>query len=258
MDATVHKKGLAPWKMLLLPLMTAVILMAYLWAKDIPTFQDPKSARIIFWHVPMAILSMVWFLAACIYAVRFLARHDDFDDVRSSKAAEVGLLLTVLATVTGAIFSKMQWAGGVNSPWYAGYWQWDPKQTAIVVVMLIYAAYFGLRASVDDPRSRARLAAVYAVLAFVAVPFLYYVLPHLPIFGTLHPEGVINTRQGLDVPYRTTFWLATLGFLGISTWSYQLQLRVAQLALRREIGEEALSESRTEAVRRPATTGVME
>jgi heme exporter protein C len=244
--------------MLLLPLMTAVILMAYLWAKDIPTFQDPQSARIIFWHVPMAILSMVWFCAAFVYSIRFLARHEEFDDVRSAKAAEVGLLLTVLATITGAVFSKMQWAGGVNSPWYSGYWQWDPKQTAIVVVILIYSAYFGLRMSIDDPRQRARSSAVYAILAFVAVPFLYYVLPQLPIFGSLHPEGVINTRQGLDTPYRTTFWLSTLGFLGISLWSYQLQLRAEQLALRRELREDIVSEARTEAVRRPAATGALE
>ncbi|HEU4754998.1 MAG TPA: cytochrome c biogenesis protein CcsA, partial [Armatimonadota bacterium] len=171
-----------------------------------------------------------------------------FDDTRAAKAAEVGLLLTVLATITGAVFSKMQWAGGFNSPWYAGYWQWDPKQTAIVVVIVIFMAYFGLRMSVDDERKRARLAAVYAILGFVAVPFLYWILPQLPAFGSSHPQGVI--QGGMDPAYRTTFWLSTLTFFGVSLWGYQLQLRAEQALARVRLGAGTEPEARTEAVRR--------
>jgi heme exporter protein C len=243
---------LAAWKWLLLPLMAAVILMCYLWAGDLKPFQSPVTARIIFWHVPMAILSMVWFAAAAVYAGRYLWRKAAFDDTRSVKSAEVGLVLTVLATVTGAIFSKMQWAG-VSTAWYQGYWQWDPKQTAIALVIVIYLAYFGLRASVEDPRTRANVSAVYALLAFAAVPFLYYVLPLLP--GTsVHPTQVINTREGMDTPYRTTFWLSTLTFLAVSIWAYQLQLRVERLA-DRVPSVEAAVEPRMEAVRKPVPEG---
>jgi len=235
-----HKPGggLAAWKWLLLPLMTAMTCMAYLWAGDAKRFGSPATARIIFWHVPMAILSMVWFFAAAWYSIRYLVRKHAFDDTRASLAAEVGLLLTALATVTGAIFSKMQWAGGFESPWYAGYWQWDPKQTAIVIVIVIYMAYFALRMSVEDSRTRARLAAVYAVLGALSVPFLYYTLPHLPIFQdtTLHPTDVVKAG-GMDVPYRWTFNLSTLAHLGVSIWAYQLKVRLARLEQRAPSGE---------------------
>ena len=243
--------GLSPWKWLLLPGMAAMVVMSYLWAGDIVSFVSPKTTRIIFWHVPMAILSMVWFFVAAFYSVKVLVGKDRFDDERASRAAEVGLLLTVLATVTGAVFSKMQWAGGLNSPWYSGYWQWDPKQTAIVIVIVIFMAYFGLRMSVDDASKRARLAAVYAILGAIAVPVCFYVLPVLPIFGqTVHPTDTI--RQGMDVPYRVTFWLANLLFLGFSLWGYQLQLRLARLAERKSVTAGA-AEPRFEAVRtRPA------
>jgi heme exporter protein C len=252
-DVTV-RKGLAPWKWLLLPMMTAVILMAYLWVGDAQGFASPRSARIIFWHVPMAMLSVVWFFAAAFYSVRYLVRHDEFDDTRAAKAAEVGLLLTTLATVTGAIFSKMQWAGGLNRPWYEGYWQWDPKQTAIVIAILIFAAYFALRMSVDDPNTRARLSAVYCVLAAAAIPFLYWVLPNLPAMGaSMHPGRVVLSNTGLDPQYKATYWLATLSFLGISLWVYQLQLRVEQVAARRlGVREAAAEEPRLEAVRKTA------
>lgn len=243
---------MALWKWLLLPWMAAVIVASYLWAKDIPYFQSPKTARIIFWHVPMAMLSMVWFLAAAIYSGRYLIKRNPLDDIRSELAAEMGLLLTVLATVTGAVFSKMQWNGGMNSPWYEGYWQWDPKQTAIVIVLFIFMAYFAIRMSVTDPARRANLSAVYAILGFAAVPFLYYVLPHLPAFGgSQHPELIVF-RGGMDVMYKTTFRASTLGFLGITTWGYQLKLRLAQVAERIGADEGVAENVRYQAVRKPA------
>lgn len=244
-------RGLSPWKWLLLPGMVAVILMGYLWAGDLPVFQMPGTARIMFWHVPMAMVSMVWFGATAWYSIQVLRGRDYFADVRASKAAEVGLLLTVLATVTGAIFSKMQWAGGLGSPWYYGYWQWDPKQTAIAIVIVIFMAYFGLRMSIDNPDNRARVSAAYAILGALAVPFLYYTLPHLPIFGqTIHPVDVV--KQGMDTPYRATFWLANLMFLGFTLWGYQLQLRVARLAEKRlAAAGSATAEPRFEAIRKP-------
>lgn len=244
------KTGLIWWKWALLPLMTAVICMAYLWAKDLKSFQDPATARLVFWHVPMAILSMVWFLAAAIYSARYLLKGIPFDDTRAARAAEVGLLLTVLATVTGAVFSKMQWAGGFNSPWYAGYWQWDPKQTSIVITIVIYMAYFGLRMSVEEPGMRARFSAVYAILSFVAVPFLYYVIPQLTLAlgQSIHPTGVI--QGGMDREYSLTFRLSTLGFLGITTWAYQMRLRLDRLAERRIEGAGPSGGERVQAVRR--------
>src|SRR3712207_1950083 len=95
--AGTGRRGLAPWKWLLLPLMTAVILMTYLWLGDLEDFPgDPKTPRIIILHVPLAILSMFWFAAASFYSLRYLVRQTEFDDTRASRAAEMGLLLTIL------------------------------------------------------------------------------------------------------------------------------------------------------------------
>ena len=246
-----QRASLAPWKWLLLPLMAAVTIMTYCWLGPAQGFMDPESARIMIWHVPQAMLSVIWFAAAAWYAVRYLSKNQPFDDIRSAKAAEVGLILTVLTVVTGAVFSKMQWGGGFNSPWYAGYWQWDPKQTCALIAVLFYGAYFGLRMSVEDARSRARLSAVYAALGIVVVLFLYYIVPQVMAHDTLHPNAPVFKTGGLSPSYKTTYWLATLGFLGITIWSYQLQLRLAALAERRLTRTATTRTSRTEAVRRP-------
>lgn len=234
------------WKPLLGPWMAAVILLAYLWAGPLANgFQEPEAARIIFWHVPMAMLGLVWFWTGAYHALRYLYGRDQGNPERDARVlycSEIGLLCTVLATVTGAVFATVQW----GTPW-----NWDPKQVSITVLILIYMAYFALRASVETAELRARLSAVYAVVGAVATPLLMYVIPQLPQIRQLHPDNVI--AGGLDGKWRLIYWMSTLGFLGTSAWIYQLRLRMVELETRRVAAAEA--PVRTEATRKRLAEG---
>jgi heme exporter protein C len=214
--AAAVERGVAWWKWLLAPWMLAVIVAAFVFVAPAQDFRDPGAARIIFFHVPVAILLFVWFFAAAWYGWQFLKRGDLRYDTRAAAAAEVGLLCTVLATVSGSIFAKVQW--GL-------WWSWDPKQVAIVVVMFAYFAYFGLRSSIEDEDRRARLSSVYAILAGIAAPFILKGMQYLPI-ETLHPKDVIEQRR-MSPDYQTVFYASVIGYLGITLWIYQLRLRLA-------------------------------
>ncbi len=140
--------------------------------------------RIVIMHVPTGWLTSIAFLVSAIYSFLYLRRGRDRDDARAVAAAELGLIFSILATVTGSIFAKVVWGT---------FWNWDPRETAIAVLMLIYAAYFALRSSIDDPTRQRRLSAVYALLAFVTVPFLIFVIPRITD-STLHPNcAILNT-----------------------------------------------------------------
>src|ERR1051325_1829730 len=80
---------------------------------------------------------------------------------------------------------------GAKAMW-GSYWNWDPPETSIFFVLLLYGAYLALRGSIEGEEKRARLSAVYSVIAFVAVPPLMFVVPR--IYSTLHPDPIINTR----------------------------------------------------------------
>jgi len=240
MTAKAHKQGIAWWKWVLLPLMLAVTAQCYFWAGSFQGFQMPEAMRIVFWHVPQAILSLVWYGVAAFYGYRYLASRDLFDDTRSSVAAEIALLVTILAAASGAIFAYVQWGAA---------WSWDIKQVGITLLMSLYLAYFVLRASISEPRTRASLSAAYAIFGVFAAVFCYYVLPRF--VDTLHP-GTDVIRSGMDAAYRTTFWMSVLGFFGFTLWSYQLKLRVERVAdaLAARASSPATADERLEPVRR--------
>ncbi|MGV3720561.1 MAG: cytochrome c biogenesis protein [Actinomycetota bacterium] len=236
----------AMWKYLLLPWMMAVTVLSYTWLKDLPAFQDPPTARIIVWHVPMAMLGMLWFWVGAVYGARYLFGKRAGErglDHRVVHANEIGLICTLLATVTGMVFAYRQW----GTPW-----NWDPKQVMITVLIVMYLAYFVLRLQIEDEGTRARISAVYSIIGAVSSVALNYVLPNLAIIQSLHPPKETLTG-GLDSNWRTVYMLSLVGFLGITVWQFQLQVRLSAVAERLRLGllHAPEAEVRTEAVRKP-------
>ena len=212
----------------LLAWMSLVIWAAFMYVPPADKFIG-ESSRIVFFHVPTAWVAVLAFLVSCIASVMYLRRRDPRDDIRAAVSAGLGLLFAVLATVTGAVFARIMWGA---------YWNWDPRQTSIVILMLIYGAYFALRGAVSDPERRASLASVYAILAFVTVPFLVFVVPR--IYWSLHPDSIINTRGANEFDSRhTQVLMASLaGFTGLFVWLYTIGCRVEAVRQRRQ--QEAL------------------
>ncbi len=212
---------LLPW--LLWLWLAAVIVAAFHYAPLASGFIG-ESSRILFFHVPMAWVSFVAFVAAGVWSLRYLAgRRNPRHDVAAEAAVELGLVFGVAATVTGAIWAKIMWGA---------YWNWDPRQTSILVALLFYAAYLALRVAVEDAPTRGRLAAAYAILGLVVAPFLYFVLPRLGF--TLHPDAVINTQGKIEVEARMFHVLiASAGaFTALFFWIHSLRCRLAALAVR--------------------------
>lgn len=156
--------------------MLAVVIAMFLW---VPAYEGlGNTGRIIMVHVPTAWLSTFAFAIAAWYSLMFLRRRDARDDDRALVATELGFLFSILATVTGSMFAKVIWGS---------YWNWEPRETSILILLLIYGAYFALRSAIEDAERRRQLAAVYALFAFATAPLLTFVVPRL-YDTTLHPN----------------------------------------------------------------------
>ena len=142
--------------------------------------------RIIYFHVPTAFLSVIAFFTNSFYAAKFLKTHEIIFDKLSAKSAQIGFVSVILSTISGAIFSKLTWGS---------YWNWDPRQTTIFILILIYGAYLTLRLSVNEILIRAKVSAIYSLLAILTVPFLMFIIPRM--YFSLHPS-IINSN-GIDM-----------------------------------------------------------
>lgn len=144
--------------------------------------------RIAFFHIPAAWVSVMAFLLAAGWAMQYLRTRQICYDLLSSTAVELGLVFCILATVSGAIFAKLTWGS---------YWNWDPRQTTISMLLLVYGAYLVLRLAIVDDELRARMAAAYSLLSAATVPFLVFLIPRY--FFSLHPEPVLNSSGKLEM-----------------------------------------------------------
>ncbi|HVF60414.1 MAG TPA: cytochrome c biogenesis protein CcsA [Thermoanaerobaculia bacterium] len=180
------------------------------------------SSRILFFHVPLAWTAFVAFLVAAVWSGLYLVRGRPGDDRAAAAAVELGFVYCLLATLTGAMWARTMWGA---------FWNWDPRQFSIVLVLLFYGAYLALRGAVDDRQLRARLAAVYALLGVVVTPFFFWVVPRMKRFFSLHPDSVVNTRGTIDMEsHMLQVLLASwVGFNALFFWLHDLHRRAAAL-----------------------------
>jgi len=205
-------------KLLLLPYMAAVVAAAFLWPEPAKGFIG-ESSRIVFFHVPCAWTSSLAFVVAAAYSLAYLVKRNPWHDEVAHSAVKIGLLFGVLTLITGSLFASIMWGT---------WWNWDPRESSYLLLVFLYAAYLFLRAAVDDPERRARIAAAYALFAAVVMPFLVFVAPR--VTASLHPQTVINPQGKIlmDTPTRAVFFGALAGFSGLFLWLLSLDARATR------------------------------
>lgn len=218
------------WKILLGVWMSVVIVAAFLYAQ--PVVKDlGQSVRILFFHVPCAMVASAAFVVSAVYSIRYLKNENLIYDVWAASSAQIGLVFTVLATVTGAVWAEEIWGKA---------WNWDPRQISIFILMLIYAAYLALRSAIDEEEKRARLAAVYSIIASIAMVFFMFVAPR--IVESLHPDPLINADMEIKMESKilTVFLSSMAGFLLLFYW--MLRLKVEAFLLNRAVEAESINQ----------------
>ncbi len=176
-----------------------------------------ENAKIIFFHVPTAWLTVVAFLMSTIFSFKYLKNKNLDDDAKSYAAAQLGMIFCILATVTGAVWAKFAWGS---------FWSWDPRQTSIFALLLIYGAWFALRSAIEQEDKRATLSAVYSIIAFLTVPFFIFIMPR--IMNGLHPGSADDTNSGPVVDFKMNssmlliFFLSLVAFTILYYWMWRI------------------------------------
>src|SRR5881397_2187231 len=167
----------------------AWLVLGFVWAPVVPVLGD--TTRVLYFHIPAAWVTVVALAWSMVYSVLYLARRKIEHDDQAAGAAELGLLFCIVATLSGSMWAKAMWGS---------YWNWDPRETSIFFLLLIYGAHLALRSAVEGVERRARLSAIYSAAAFVSVPFLMFVVPR--IYFSLHPDPLINPGGKIEMDPR--------------------------------------------------------
>lgn len=181
-----------------------------------------ESIRNLYYHVPMWFSMMTLMTVSVVYSIRYLRSPKLQYDISARWFAGTGTVLGVLGIVTGAIWAKFAWGA---------FWSNDIKQILAAIALLIYAAYFVLRGSVEDLDKKARISAVYNIFAYTMLFPTLFIIPRL--YESLHPGGEGNpaiNQNDIAPMMRVVFWPAVLGWTLLGVWITSLQVRVQKLA----------------------------
>lgn len=128
-----------------------------------------STVKIIYLHVPAALMAInAWFMML-IASLIWLVRRHHVSALAAKAAAPVGIVMTLIALITGAIWGQPMWGT---------WWVWDPRLTSFLILFLFYLGYIALWEAVEDPDTAADLTSVlclvgsvFAVLSRYAVKF---------------------------------------------------------------------------------------
>jgi len=132
-------------------------------------YRQGSTVKIIFLHVPSALMAInAWFMMLVASLVWVIRRHH-VSALAARAAAPIGIVMTLIALVTGAIWGQPMWGT---------WWAWDPRLTSFLVLFLFYLGYVALWEAIDNPDTAADLTSVlclvgsvFAVLSRYAVNF---------------------------------------------------------------------------------------
>jgi heme exporter protein C len=179
-------------------------------------------ARILHIHVPSAWLAFLAFGVTAFGSIMWRLRRKMVWDRLAASSAEIGVLFTGLALLTGAIWGKPVW--GVFFDWG------DARMASTAVMFLVYLGYLALRRFSPDREAAANRASILGIVAVVQVPLVYF---SVNLFRTLHQTQSIRLDGATMDP---SMVIALLVNLGAFTLIY-ISFLVARMIVAREEAE---------------------
>lgn len=132
-------------------------------------YRQGSTVKIIFLHVPAALMAINAWLMMLVASLIWLIRRHHVSALAARAAAPVGMVMTLIALFTGAVWGQPMWGT---------WWAWDPRLTSFLILFLFYLGYIALWQAVEDTDTAADLTSVlclvgsvFAVLSRYAVNF---------------------------------------------------------------------------------------
>ena len=151
-------------------------------------YQQGNSVRIMYVHVPTAILSQSIFMIMAVVGAIGLIWKIKVAFMLARSCAVIGASFTIVALLTGAIWGKPTWGT---------YWVWDARLTSTLVLLFLYAGIIALHQAIADRQIAGRAAAVMALVGTINIPIIKY---SVLWWNTLHQPASFTLTQRPSMP----------------------------------------------------------
>ncbi len=143
------------------------LIWGYFYTPD--DYRMGASVKIIYVHVPSAMMAINAWAMMLVASLIWIVRRHHVSALAARAAAPVGMIMTVIALITGAIWGQPMWGT---------WWAWDPRLTSFLILFLFYLGYMAMWAAIENPDTAADLTSVlclvgsvFAILSRYAVNF---------------------------------------------------------------------------------------
>jgi len=198
-------------------------------------YQQGDSVRIMYVHVPAAILAIGCYLLMAIAALGTLVWRHPLADVAARSAAPLGAAFTFLGLVTGSIWGKPMWGA---------WWVWDARLTSFLVLFIMYLGLIALWRAFDDPARAGRVAAILVLVGTINIPIIKF---SVEWWNTLHQPASILRIGGPSIHPTMLYPLlvmlaafaalfASLLFTTMRAEIYRRRIRAAEMMAAQSMG----------------------
>ena len=116
------------------------------------------TVKIIYIHVPSAMMAINVWVMMLVTSLVWLVRRHHVSALAAKAAAPIGLAMTLIALITGAVWGQPMWGT---------WWVWDPRLTSFLILFLFYLGYLALWQAVENPDTAADLTSVLCLVGSV-------------------------------------------------------------------------------------------
>ncbi len=139
-----------------------------------------NSVRIMYLHVPSAIISMAGYYVMAICGAIGLIWRMKLSFMSMKSAAHIGAVFTAVALFTGSLWGKPTWGT---------FWEWDARMTSTLILLLLYLGVLGLQSAYSNQDTADKTSAILALVGCVNIPVIYL---SVYIWNTLHQGASIK------------------------------------------------------------------
>ena len=183
-------------------------------------YQQGQSVRIMYVHVPAAILAQSSYVMMAVAALVALVWRIIIADAAVQPASPIGAMMTLLALATGSLWGKPMWGT---------FWVWDARLTSTLILFFLFVGVLALRSASGRGRNAGRAASVLALIGLINLPVIKY---SVDWWFTLHQPAsfTLTERPAMPVEMWAPLLVMVLGFYSwfAFTWILRLRLEVLQ------------------------------